>query len=304
MKRICVLGSGSKGNCTFIESGTTRILIDAGLSAIQIENRLESIGVAAQTIQAICITHDHVDHYQGARVFCNRWGAHLYANRKTMQGIIASHASFSGLNWHSFQTNESFRIGSIGIYSFHISHDASDPVGFILTLGSTRIGFCTDLGTVTESVYEALEPCEVVVLESNHDPRMLAASARPEANKQRIAGKRGHLSNQESAQLAVRLAKAGNLKRVYLAHLSEECNRESIARQTLSSAFRKNGISGVEICMTHQRKKALVWNSGKTEKKSGTEIQPRKRKISKKQNFRKKAKIHPVKSFFDWLFTA
>ncbi len=296
MKRLCVLGSGSKGNCTFIESGTTRILIDAGLSATQIENRLASLGVAAQTIQAICITHDHVDHYQGARVFCNRWGTHLYANRKTMQGIIRSHALFSGLHWHLFQTGELFRIGEIGIQSFHISHDASDPVGFILTLGSTRIGFCTDLGTVTESVYEALEPCAVIVLESNHDPRMVAASDRPEANKIRIAGKKGHLSNQESARFAVRLAKAGNLKRVYLAHLSEECSRESIARQTLCSAFHKNGISGVEICMTHQGKKAMVWNFEKTGRKKAAEILPKKRKFHKKQNF------SPVKSFFDWFF--
>ena len=296
MKRLCVLGSGSKGNCTFIESGSTRILIDAGLSAIQIENRLASIGVAAQTIQAICITHDHVDHYQGARVFCNRWGTHLYANRKTRQGIIAAHDSFRGINWKEFGTGEAFRIGGIGIHSFHISHDASDPVGFVLTLGSTRIGICTDLGIVTESVYEALEPCEVIVLESNHDPRMLAASDRPEANKIRIAGKKGHLSNHDSAKFAVRLAKAGNLQRVYLAHLSEECNRESIARQTLASAFQKNGITGVEICMTHQGKKAVVWNSEKTGRKKAVEILPTKKKIQKKQ------KSSPAKSFFDWFF--
>jgi phosphoribosyl 1,2-cyclic phosphodiesterase len=188
-----------------------------------------------------------------------------------MRGIIASHDSFSGMNWNLFRTNEAFRIGSIGIRSFSISHDASEPVGFILTLGSTRIGICTDLGTVTESVYEALLPCEVIVLESNHDPRMLAASDRPEANKIRIAGKKGHLSNRASAEFAVRLAKAGNLKRVYLAHLSEECNRESIARQTISSAFRKNGISGVEIFMTHQGKKAAVWKSEKAERKKSGE---------------------------------
>ena len=296
MKRLCVLGSGSKGNCTFIESGNTRILIDAGLSAKQIETRLESIGVSPESINGICITHDHVDHYQGARVFCTRWGTHLYANRKTRQGIIAAHDSFRGIDWKEFGTNEFFTIGTIGIRSFHISHDASDPVGFILTLGSTRIGMCTDLGIVTESVYEALEPCEVIVLESNHDPRMLAASDRPEANKIRIAGKKGHLSNHDSARFAVRLAKAGNLKRVYLAHLSEECNRESIARQTLSSEFQKNGISGVAICMTHQRKKAVVWNSGKNGREKAAEILPKKRKNHKKQN------SSPVKSFFDWFF--
>lgn len=294
MKRLCVLGSGSKGNCTFIESGSTRILIDAGLSAKQMETRLESIGVPPESINGICITHDHVDHYQGARVFCGRWGIPLYANRGTMRGIMESHASFRGMNWKQFRTNEAFRIGTIGIHSFHISHDASDPVGFVLTLGSTRIGICTDLGTVTESVYEALEPCEVIVLESNHDPRMLAASDRPEANKIRIAGKKGHLSNHDSAKFAVRLAKAGNLKLVYLAHLSEECNRESIARQTLSSEFQKNGISGVEICMTHQRKKAVVWKSGKT----GTGNSRKKKKFLKNQ------KITPRKSFFDWLFAS
>lgn len=296
MKRLCVLGSGSKGNCTFIESGNTRILIDAGLSAKQIESRLESIGVHSDSINGICITHDHVDHYQGARVFCGRWGTHLYANRGTMRGIIASHDSFSGMNWKTFRTNESFRIGNIQIHSFRISHDASEPVGFILMLGHTRIGICTDLGIVTESVYEALRPCEVVVLESNHDPRMLAASDRPEANKIRIAGKKGHLSNRASAEFAVRLAKAGNLKRVYLAHLSEECNRESIARQTLSSAFRKNGISGVEICMTHQGKKAAVWESEKAGRKKVANVPPEKRKIPVKKP------ASPVKSFFGWLF--
>jgi len=138
-----------------------------------------------------------------------------------------------------------------------------------LTLGNVRIGLCTDLGIVTKSVYEALRPCEVVVLESNHDPRMLAASDRPEANKIRIAGKKGHLSNRASAEFAVRLAKAGNLKQLYLAHLSAECNRESIARQTVSSAFRKNGIAGVKICMTHQGKKAAVWMPGIFVKKPG-----------------------------------
>jgi phosphoribosyl 1,2-cyclic phosphodiesterase len=295
MKRLCVLGSGSKGNCTFIESGNTRILIDAGLSAKQIETRLESIGVAPESIKGICITHDHVDHYQGARVFCERWGTHLYANRETRLGIVASHDSFRGLNWKEFQTNETFRIGIIGIHSFRISHDASDPVGFVLTLGNTRIGICTDLGIVTESVYEVLRPCEVIVLESNHDPRMLAASDRPEANKIRIAGKKGHLCNLASARFAVRLAKAGNLKRLYLAHLSEECNRETIARQTVSSEFRKNGISGVEICMTHQGKKAAVWKS----EKSGTKIPAKKRK---NQKSRKKPKAGSGNSFFKWFF--
>lgn len=293
MKRLCVLGSGSKGNCTFIESGNTRILIDAGLSAKQIESRLESIGVKPKSIRGICITHDHVDHYQGARVFCEQWGTHLYANRKTMRGILASHKLFRGMNWKTFRTNESFRIGSIGIRSFSISHDASDPVGFILTLESTRIGVCTDLGTVTESVYAALRPCEVIVLESNHDPRMLAASDRPKANKIRIAGKKGHLCNRACAEFAVRLAKAGNLKRLYLAHLSEECNRESIAQQTVSSAFRKNGISGVEICITHQGKKAAVWESEKSERKKAS---------AKKLENGNKRTIRPGKSFFGWLF--
>lgn len=290
MKRLCVLGSGSKGNCTFVESGNTRILIDAGLSAKQIEVRLESIGVNPKTITAICITHDHVDHYQGARVFCKRWETRLYANQKTRNGIIASHDSFASLNWKRFKTNESFKIESIQIHSFHISHDANDPVGFVLTLGKTKIGFCTDLGIVTESVYEAMKPCKVILLESNHDPRMLSASKRPKSNKKRIAGKKGHLSNQASAEFAVRLAKAGKLRRLYLSHLSEECNRESIARQTVSREFRQNGISSVEIYMTHQRKKVLLWKettigkrgiAGKQKNKPGNSNRKQKTKIQK-----------------------
>lgn len=262
MKKFCVLGSGSKGNCSFVECDGTQILIDAGLTAKQIELRLKSIGIQPGTIEAICITHDHVDHYLGARVFAEKFGVHLYANLETMNEIIDSDETFESVEWNVFDTGEPFQIGNIQIDSFPVSHDAAEPVGFVLKLNEARIGICTDLGVATDSVFDALKDCEVILLESNHDPKLLAASDRPEANKQRIAGRFGHLTNVESAKFAVRLAKAGTLERLYLGHLSEECNKPQLAKNAFLWEFRKNGIKDVGIYMTQQKKRSVQWNIG------------------------------------------
>jgi len=263
MKKFCVLGSGSKGNCSFVEHDETRILIDAGLSSKQIELRLRSIGVQPETIDAICITHDHVDHYQGARVFAEKFGAHLYANLETMEEIIGSDESFESVEWNVFDTGESFEIGTIQIESFPISHDAAEPVGFVLELGGTRIGACTDLGFADDSTFAALKDCELILLESNHDPKLLAKCDRPEANKKRIGGRFGHLTNLEAAKFAVRLAKSGKLERLYLGHLSEECNKSQLAKNAFLWEFRKNEIKGIGIYMTQQKKRSVLWADGK-----------------------------------------
>ncbi|MFZ0243314.1 MAG: MBL fold metallo-hydrolase [Desulfobacterales bacterium] len=230
---VCVLASGSKGNAIYISDGHTAILIDAGLSGVQIERRLRSRGLAPEKIQAIVVSHEHADHIHGVGVLSRRYRLPVYLNRKTADAAkrIGRVHCVAG-----FDCGLLFAIGNLEIRPFSLSHDAEDPAGFTIQSRGIKIGVATDLGVATAMVTEHLKGCRALVLEANHDPRMLIDGPYPWPLKQRIQSRLGHLSNADSRRLLGKVAHAG-LEHVILAHLSETNNTPAEALNTIAPAL-------------------------------------------------------------------
>lgn len=223
---FCPLASGSKGNSIYVGSKTTRILIDAGISFSALTKRLSEINVDIQTIQAVLITHEHVDHIQGLRVLCDQLKIPVLSNAETAKGIYQ--ALQIRPRFKIFTTGESFVFGDLEIRPFGIPHDTLEPVAFTIKVEGLKLGFCADIGHVTSSVKNELALCDYLYLEANHQPSMVHASHRPQVYKQRVLSRQGHLSNEDCADLLT-LISHPRLKHVHLAHLSSECNAEALA---------------------------------------------------------------------------
>lgn len=238
MNIFCPLGSGSKGNSVYIATETTKVLIDAGLSYKQIEERLKSIDVDINELDAVVITHEHSDHIKGLEVLAAKLQIPVLANIDTareIQGICKLQPRFK-----IFSTGEPFVFGDIHFHPFSIQHDTVDPVAFTVQIGATKIGVCTDLGFATSLVAMHLEGCKYLYLESNHDPGLVHASPRPYLYKQRVLSRQGHLSNQDCGKLLAAVAHEG-LKHVYLAHLSSDCNVPEMALSTVQEIVATEG---------------------------------------------------------------
>lgn len=246
--KICVLGSGSRGNCTFIGTSTTRILIDAGLSARRTAERLQQIGERADQIDAICLSHEHSDHVAGVRVLHKQFGIPVYANGGTLDALFRDRR-MAGLRCVRFTTGSPFSLGGFHIEPFSVPHDAYEPVGFVIRAGIRSIGVTTDIGIVTHLVREKLRNCQAVVIEANHDEELLHAAERPWALKQRIRGNQGHLSNRAAAELAAEIA-GGGLQHLFLAHMSSDCNSPVHARTAFEECLCAAGHAQVKVCLT------------------------------------------------------
>lgn len=234
--RFSVLSSGSKANCTFLECGSTRILIDCGLSGTQAEKRLLELGIDPSTLSALLVTHEHSDHIHGVHTISRRYKIPVYANRDTAKFLGKTHGVIE------IKTGEPFVHQQLGISPFSIVHDAVDPVGYVIRSEGLKFGQATDLGKVTPLVRDALTGCNALVLESNHDPIMLQECDYPWELKQRIASTHGHLSNHEAGGLLLEILHS-ELLHVVLGHLSENSNTPELAHQTVSN-YITQGSSG------------------------------------------------------------
>ncbi|MGM0416812.1 MAG: MBL fold metallo-hydrolase [Thermodesulfobacteriota bacterium] len=230
--RICQLASGSKGNAIYIESDTTRILIDAGLSARELSRRLEGIGVAARDLDAIVVSHEHRDHCIGAGPLCRRYSLPLFCLPQTFEAL----PSIGTVDYCALEAGESLHVGDVSVEAFPVTHDAVAPVGFVLSSGGVRVGIATDLGVVTRLVLERLQRCQVLVIETNHDEKMLHDGPYPWHLKQRVRGRHGHLSNHQAAELLQELIWP-ELQAVFMAHMSETNNTEELARESVQQAL-------------------------------------------------------------------
>lgn len=237
---FCPLASGSKGNCIYVGTPQTKILIDAGLSGKAIKNKLAEIGVALEDIDAILITHEHTDHIQGLNTLAFKYGIPVLANTETAKGIVQYLGDCP--SFKIFSTGESFEFGAFNIHPFSIQHDTPDPVAFTIRVDGLKLGFCADLGFVTTLVQSQLRDCDYLYIEANHQPSMVHASARPMIYKQRVLSRTGHLSNEACGQLLSHVAHAG-LKHVHLAHLSSECNTPQTALSVIGEILQQRGIS-------------------------------------------------------------
>ncbi len=242
---LTILGSGSSGNCSYLESGETRILIDAGFSGRQIRQRMAGIGRSPENLHGILITHEHSDHIQGLTGLAAKLQVPVYCNRLTKEAIESQ--LDARLDFRIFSSGACFEIGDLTVDSFSIPHDASDPVGFLIRTAEGNVGFLTDLGHATKLVLERVREACVLVLESNHDVKMLQNDPRrPWSLKQRILSRHGHLSNEAAAAAAAEIVSAG-LRRIYLSHLSRDCNTPELALKAMSSQLTGMGATHIEI---------------------------------------------------------
>lgn len=248
MEGFCPLSSGSKGNCIYLGSKQTKILIDAGLSAKAITKRLAEINVSIDQIDAILITHEHTDHILGLKVLAYKMGIPIIANQETAKGIVETFHACP--KFKIFSTGETFEFGDLEIHPFSIPHDTLDPVAYTIKVEGLKLGFCTDLGFVTSLVQTQLRHCDYLYVEANHQPSMVHASSRPSIYKQRVLSKSGHLSNEACANLLLQVAHTG-LKHVHLAHLSSECNSPETALSVIRNLLEQHGIS-LDMCIAPQ----------------------------------------------------
>ena len=245
--RVCVLGSGSDGNCTWIGCGEDAILIDAGLSARRTIRTLHDCGLDERKVRAVCITHEHTDHTKGVARLHALLGVPVYANTRTVRGVKNAPADC----WKCFVTGNPFTVGPFSLFPFALPHDAYEPVGYRISCGGVRIGIATDLGMATTLVRGMLRGCRLIVLESNHDEEMVRLADRPWRLKQRILGNQGHLSNRMAAALAAEVA-GDTLDTLVLAHLSETCNREELALETVRDRLAADGFGHVAVLVAHR----------------------------------------------------
>jgi phosphoribosyl 1,2-cyclic phosphodiesterase len=239
--RFCILGSGSSGNSALVVTEGARILLDAGFSARRLGSLIAAAGDSLEAVDAVFVTHEHTDHSSGIESLKKFPNLKFFANSSTAKAV-QKELSWTP-QWQIFQTGSSFKYRDLEIQSFSIPHDAEDPVGYSFTTGidgdmfSPRrtLAWVTDLGHAPQVVRERIRESDVVVVEANHCPKMLEADPRRSWNlKRRISGRHGHLSNERMTELLSSVA-SPRWRRIYLAHVSRDCNsRDAIETALLS----------------------------------------------------------------------
>lgn len=247
---MTILGSGSSGNCAYLETAETRLLIDAGLSGRQIRQRLLTISRAPEGLTGILITHEHSDHVQGLTALAAKLQIPVYCNRLTREAIQKTLEI--QCEFRSFETGNTFEVGDTVVETFAVPHDAYDPVGFLIRTTAGNVGVLTDLGHATKLVIERVRRARVLLLEANHDVELLQNDPyRPWSLKQRILSRHGHLSNEAAANAMQEIASA-ELSHLYLGHLSRDCNTPELAHETVASRLQKIGAQHVQVQTAQQ----------------------------------------------------
>jgi len=232
--RMCPLASGSSGNCIYIGSSDTHLLVDIGISGKKAESALNTIGLTGKDINGILITHEHSDHIQGLGVFSRKYGIPMYATWATIEAIgsIKSLGNIDSSLFKIVRADEIFNVGDITINPMHISHDAADPVAYRLSCGGKNMAVCTDLGCYNDYTVDCLTGMDAMVLEANHDIRMLEQGPYPYPLKRRILGELGHLSNEASGRLLSSVLN-DTIRKIFLGHLSLENNYPDLAFESV-----------------------------------------------------------------------
>ncbi len=229
--RFASLGSGSKGNATLVQAGETCVMIDCGFSLKETEARLSRFGLQASELDAILITHEHGDHVRGAGPLSRKYDIPLWMTRGTHSKAVLG--KLSALNFLDVQ--QSFVVKDLAIQPYPVPHDAREPCQFVFTNGQQQLGMLTDTGTITPHIEAQLDGCDALLLECNHDLRMLEQGPYPASLKQRVAGRLGHLSNEQTAALLDSLDVA-KLKHLVIAHISEQNNTTALVCDALVEA--------------------------------------------------------------------
>lgn len=248
--RFASLGSGSRGNATLVEAGTTRVLVDCGFSVRETERRLARLGTAAGDLAALLVTHEHGDHIRGVPALARKYRLPVWLTRGTWHVLRDRDLP----EVHHCDGHQAFAIGDLHIAPFTVPHDAREPCQYVFGDGARRLGVITDTGRLTPHIVTCLDRCDALVLECNHDTRMLAEGPYPAALKHRVGGPLGHLSNCQAAALLGELD-TSRLQHLVAAHLSDKNNRPALAREALGRAL---GCAGDWIAVAGQEE-GLGW---------------------------------------------
>lgn len=243
--RFCVLGSGSKGNATYVEAGGVAILIDAGFSGVEIERRLAGLGLAVESLAAILVSHEHGDHIRGVQALARRYRLPVLVSRATRAAAGSILAKID--DWQEISAGQDYEFRGVLIHPFSVSHDAADPLGFVVGHADRRLGYCTDTGITSRLMHHRLSGCHGLILECNHDLEMLKNGGYPPALQQRIRSKEGHLTNSDAARFLIELIHDG-LEHVVLAHISETNNTHELAMATVHEHLRQHASVCGEPC--------------------------------------------------------
>src|SRR5712692_1504535 len=263
MFSLTMLGSGSAGNSALVATDHCRLLVDGGLSARQIVTRLALCGLSPEQLDGVLLTHEHGDHVCGLEVLCRKFQIPIYCNALTAEAIRCDSLGWHR-NWRIFRTGSEFSICDITVQTFPVPHDAVDPVGFAFHAGSGGLGFITDLGYPTKMLIERLREVQTLVIETNHDEKLLQNDPhRPWPVKQRIMSRHGHLSNAAAASVIEELL-AGKIERVVLGHLSRDCNTLELALGTVRASLAKCGRIEMEVHWATQSEISPRFRIGET----------------------------------------
>jgi phosphoribosyl 1,2-cyclic phosphodiesterase len=247
--RFASLGSGSEGNALLVEaqSGTTttRVLLDCGFSAKEVERRLLRLDAGVESLDAILITHEHTDHIGSALTLARKWSIPLYMSWGTARAVGADEAD---VDLHVLWGDESVAIGDVSVLPYTVPHDAREPLQYVLSDGAQRLGVLTDVGTSTPHISAVLSGCDGLVLECNHDVQMLAASRYPQSLKARIGGNHGHLNNDAAAEILASLDRS-RLRHLVAAHLSKQNNLPELAQAAMAAVL---GAAATEVVVATQ----------------------------------------------------
>lgn len=250
--RFALLGSGSKGNATLIEQGDTCVLLDCGFTLRETEQRLARLGRSPEQLSAILVTHEHQDHLGGVGPVARKYGLPVWLSNGTLRA--AAHRLGRLPDCRLFNSHTDFAIDALQVHPFPVPHDAREPCQFVLGNGVHRLGVLTDTGRATAHIAHQLDACDALILESNHDSRMLRDGPYPPALQERVAGGLGHLSNDQAAGLLAELD-SSRLQHLVAAHLSEQNNRPDLAVAALSGAL---GCEAQWIALADQQQ-GLDW---------------------------------------------
>jgi len=246
---LTILASGSSGNAAFLASGETRVLLDIGLSGAQIRKRLAVIHERAEDLDGVIISHEHHDHCQGISL-AKKLNIPVFASEGTVSQLKRN--GKGNLDYREIRGNRVFRIGAFRFQPFSLPHDADEPLGFVISDGTSSLGWATDLGYIPKVVMHHLHQCSSLVLEANHDLDTLRMNRYPWSLKQRIMSRSGHLSNAVMADCLKELLGSG-IRQVFLAHLSQQSNHEAIVKIMVDRTLEEMNLAEeVEVYLAHQ----------------------------------------------------